>query len=81
VPTFNLALIREQSLRSRQVVAVEAETREEAEAIFNDAIIDSDGPVPEEATGDAVSIEIAGQCILIRKPTELVADDWRLEGM
>jgi hypothetical protein len=79
MPNFNLSLIREQILRSRQVISIEATTREEAEAVLLDAMIDRSGPVPEEDTGDAYTIVIAGQRILIQKPSELVADDWRLD--
>ena len=78
MPIFNLCLIREQILHGHQVISIDAESREEAEALLNDAIIDGDGPRPQEKTGDAFSVEIAGQRILIRKPAELVADDWKL---
>jgi hypothetical protein len=78
MPTFNLCLTREQILHSHQVISVDAESREKAEALLNDAIIDCDGHTPQEKTGDAFSVEIAGQHILIRKPAELVADDWKL---
>ncbi len=79
MPIFNLTLIREQTLRSRQVISIKAATREEAEALLNDAIIDCNGPAPEEHTGDAFTIIIDGQRIVLRKPSELVGDDWRLD--
>ena len=79
MPIVNVSLIRQQTWRCRQVITIETATREEAEALLLDAIIDCSGSLPAEDTGDAFTVVIAGQRILIQKPSELVADDWKLD--